>query len=149
MRGSISQAAPLRRWRVPPALSAESAPRALWYPVTMELLWRFLLGGALVSVFALIGDVVRPKRFAGIFGGAPSVALATLALTAYKSGAAIASLEARSMILSSLGFVLYAFTAQRLLAAARWSPLWVSLGALPIWGLAAVAARLLLRLAGT
>ena len=73
----------------------------------MELLWRFLLGGALVSLFALIGDIVRPKRFAGIFGGAPSVALATLALTAAKSGPLTASLEARSMILSSLGFVLY------------------------------------------
>jgi hypothetical protein len=36
----------------------------------MELLWRFLLGGAMVSLFALIGDVVRPERFAGIFGGA-------------------------------------------------------------------------------
>jgi hypothetical protein len=78
----------------------------------MELLWRFLLGGAMVSLFALIGDVVRPKRFAGIFGGAPSVALATLALSAAKSGPLTASLEARSMILSSLGFVLYVCVAQ-------------------------------------
>ena len=69
----------------------------------MDLLWRFLLGGAIVSLFAFLGDVVRPKRFAGIFGGAPSVALATLALTAHKSGPLIGSLEARSMILSSLG----------------------------------------------
>ncbi len=115
----------------------------------MELLWRFLLGGAMVSLFALIGDVLRPKRFAGIFGGAPSVALATLALTAHKSGVTIASLEARSMILSSLGFVLYVLIAERVLATARWSPLWVSLGALPVWGLAALAAGLLLRFAGT
>jgi hypothetical protein len=41
----------------------------------MELLWRFLLGGTLVSLFALIGDVVRPKRVAGIFAGAPPLAL--------------------------------------------------------------------------
>jgi hypothetical protein len=115
----------------------------------MELLWRFLLGGALVSLFALIGDVLRPKRLAGIFGGAPSVALATLALTAYTSGPALASLEARSMILSGLGFVLYVCVVERLLASARRSALWVSLGALPIWGLAAVAAALLLRLADT
>lgn len=52
----------------------------------MELVWRFLLGGVLVSLFALTGDVVRPKRFAGLFGGAPSVALASLALAAAKSG---------------------------------------------------------------
>jgi hypothetical protein len=110
----------------------------------MELLWRFLLGGAMVSLFALIGDVVRPKRFAGIFGGAPSVALATLALSAAKSGPLTASLEARSMILSSLGFVLYVCVAQRALATGRWSPMLVSFGGLGISGLAAIAAGLVL-----
>jgi hypothetical protein len=111
----------------------------------MDLLWRFLLGGAIVSVFALLGDVVRPRRLAGIFGGAPSVALATLALTVGTSGAAFAAVEARSMILSSLGFVLYVWLAKRLLATARWSPVLVSLAGLGIWGLAALAAGLLLR----
>ena len=110
----------------------------------MELLWRFLLGGALVSLFALVGDVLRPKRFAGIFGGAPSIALATLALTTTKSGALTASLEARSMILSSLGFVLYVYLAQRALATGRWSPMLVAVGGLGIWGFAAVAAALIL-----
>jgi Protein of unknown function (DUF3147) len=117
---------------------------ALITSVGMELLWRFLLGGALVSLFALIGDVVRPRRFAGIFGGAPSVALATLALTAAKYGSATAALESRSMILSSLGFVLYVFTAQRTLASGRWSPLLVSVAGVGIWGVAAVAAALIL-----
>lgn len=42
----------------------------------MELLWRFLIGGTVVSIFALLADVVRPKRLAGLFGAAPSVALA-------------------------------------------------------------------------
>lgn len=111
----------------------------------MDLLWRFLLGGAIVSLFAFVGDVVRPKRFAGIFGGAPSVALATLALTADKSGALTASLEARSMILSSVGFVLYVYVALRLLATARWPPLLVALGGLGIWALVAAGAGLLLQ----
>jgi hypothetical protein len=31
----------------------------------MNLLWRFMLGGVIVSLFAFIGDIVRPKRFAG------------------------------------------------------------------------------------
>jgi len=110
----------------------------------VELVWRFLLGGALVSLFALIGDVVRPRRFAGIFGGAPSVALASLALTAAKTGPLTASLEARSMILSSLGFILYVCIAQRALATGRWSPMLVSVTALGIWGLVAVAAGLIL-----
>ena len=111
----------------------------------MDLLWRFLLGGAIVSLFAFLGDVVRPKRFAGIFGGAPSVALATLALTAHKSGPLIASLEARSMILSSLGFVLYVYVALRLLATARWPALLVALGGLGIWAVVAAGAGLLLQ----
>lgn len=118
---------------------------ALLTSIEMELLWRFLLGGAFVSLFALVGDVLRPKRFAGIFGGAPSVALATLALTAVKSGPLTASLEARSMILSSLGFVLYVYLAQRALATGRWSPVLVSLGGLGIWALAAFASGLILR----
>ena len=53
------------------------------------------------------------------------------------------------MILSSVGFVLYACSAQRLLATARWSALLVSLAAIAIWGLVAIAAGLLLRLAPT
>ena len=44
----------------------------------MELVVRFLVGGALVSLFALIADVLKPKGFAGLFGAAPSVALASL-----------------------------------------------------------------------
>jgi hypothetical protein len=94
----------------------------------MNLLWRLVLCGAIVSLFALIGDIVRPKRFAGLFGGAPSVALATLALTVAESGAATASIEARSMILGRVGFVAYACIAQRLLASGRWPASWVSMG---------------------
>jgi hypothetical protein len=39
---------------------------------------RFLVGGTIVSLFALIGDLLKPKGFAGLFGTVPSVALATL-----------------------------------------------------------------------
>lgn len=116
----------------------------------MNLLWRFLVGGAIVSVFALVGDVVRPKRFAGLFGGAPSVALATLALTVAESGAAIASNEARSMIFGSVGFVVYACVAQRLLATGRWPASWVSMGDLLVWGLVTfTTAALILPALGT
>jgi len=47
----------------------------------MQLVIRFLVGGVIVSLFAVLGDVLQPKSFAGLFGAAPSVALATLALT--------------------------------------------------------------------
>jgi len=45
----------------------------------MQLAFRFIVGGLLVSFFAVIGDGLKPKSFAGLFGAAPSVALATLA----------------------------------------------------------------------
>jgi hypothetical protein len=46
-----------------------------------QILVRFLVGAAVVSVFAIVGDLLKPKSFAGLFGAAPSVALATLGLT--------------------------------------------------------------------
>jgi hypothetical protein len=33
-----------------------------------ELIIRSLIGGTLVSVFAFMGDIIRPKSFAGLFG---------------------------------------------------------------------------------
>jgi Protein of unknown function (DUF3147) len=74
----------------------------------MQWVFRFLAGGAIVSLFALAGDVLRPKGFAGLFSAAPSVALATLALTAYEEGKAYAALEARSMMLGAVALVIYA-----------------------------------------
>jgi Protein of unknown function (DUF3147) len=110
----------------------------------MDLLWRFLLGGLAVSTFALIGDVVRPRRFGGLFAAAPSVALATLALTASHSGRPLASVEARSMVLSGLAFVLYACVVRGALARRAW-PVWaVTFAALGVWGIGALIAAALL-----
>jgi hypothetical protein len=41
-----------------------------------EYLIRFVVGGAVVSAFAVLGDVLRLKSLAGLFGAAPSVAMA-------------------------------------------------------------------------
>jgi hypothetical protein len=46
-----------------------------------EIIIRFIVGGLVVSTFAVLGDILRPKSFAGLFGAAPSIALATLGLT--------------------------------------------------------------------
>ena len=43
-----------------------------------EYILRFIVGGAIVSAFATLGDMLRPKSFAELLGAAPSVALATL-----------------------------------------------------------------------
>jgi hypothetical protein len=42
----------------------------------LEYALRFLAGGIAVSAFAALGDALRPKSFAGLFGAAPSIALA-------------------------------------------------------------------------
>ena len=72
-----------------------------------EIAIRFVLGGLIVSVFALIGDLLRPKSFAGIFGAAPSVALATLGLTFFAHGGSYAGLEGRSMAIGALALAAY------------------------------------------
>lgn len=59
----------------------------------MDLLYRFLIGGAIVSLFALLGEVLRPKGFAGLLGAAPSVALATLPLTLTAEGKSYAAID--------------------------------------------------------
>jgi hypothetical protein len=33
-----------------------------------QILVRFLVGGAVVSAFAAVGDMLKPKSFAGLFG---------------------------------------------------------------------------------
>jgi hypothetical protein len=74
-----------------------------------EMIFRFLVGGAAVCFFAALGDIFKPKSFAGLLGAAPSVALATLSLTLLKEGSGYAQVEARSMILGGFAFFLYAW----------------------------------------
>lgn len=84
---------------------------------------RFLIGGLVVSLFALIGDVLRPKSFAGMFGAAPSVAVATLGLAFSKHGGDYVAIEGRSMILGSIALAAYSFVVCQLLLRAEWSAL--------------------------
>ncbi len=104
----------------------------------METLVRFLIGGAVVSVFAALGDLVHPKSFAGIFGAAPSIALATLALTVHSRGDIYASIEARSMVVGAAALMLYAWVSCRVLWQGRFSAVTVTLCALPAWFLLAL-----------
>ena len=80
-----------------------------------EVLVRFLIGGLVVSAFSALGDVLKPKSFAGLFGAAPSVALATLSLAIASNGIAYAATEARSMIGGALALLVYAFLVTRVM----------------------------------
>src|SRR5947207_9836693 len=77
-------------------------------PGIMKLiLIRFLIGGISVSTFALLGDLFKPKSFAGLFGAAPSVALATLALSVIVEGKDNAATQSTSMMLSCFALFCY------------------------------------------
>ena len=104
-----------------------------------DLIFRFLIGGVVVSAFSLIGDLFKPKSFGGLFGAAPSVALATLALTVFKDGKEYSAMEARSMIAGAVALLLYAEVVARLLAHRRVSAISSTLVAMPIWFGAAFA----------
>jgi hypothetical protein len=80
-----------------------------------ETFIRFLIGGVFVSAFAVLGDILKPKSFAGLFGAAPAVALATLILTIYGQGRGFAAAEARSMIFGAAAFFVYACAVCRII----------------------------------
>ena len=60
----------------------------------MQILFRFIIGGLVVSLFAAFADALKPKSFAGLFAAAPSVAMATLGLTIMTEGKLFAATEA-------------------------------------------------------
>jgi Protein of unknown function (DUF3147) len=70
---------------------------------------RFLAGGIAVSAFAALGDTLRPKSFAGLFGAAPSIALATLLITLSHKSAPFAAVEGRSMIVGAFALAGYSW----------------------------------------
>jgi Protein of unknown function (DUF3147) len=105
---------------------------------------RFLVGGIAVSAFAALGDTLRPKSFAGLFGAAPSIALATLLITLSQKGAPFAAVEGRSMIIGAFALAAYSWTVCVLLKKFLMPALTATIAALVVWFVAAfgVAAAL-------
>jgi uncharacterized membrane protein (GlpM family) len=101
----------------------------------MQLVIRFVIGGLAVCAFALLGEILRPKTFAGLFAAAPSVALATLALTLSANGKLYAALEARSMVIGALGFYCYALACQYLLGKKHWKAAPATSVLLSVWAI--------------
>jgi hypothetical protein len=99
----------------------------------MDYAFRFLAGGVIVSLFAVLGDVLRPKSFAGLFGAAPSVALATLPIGFWTKGADYIAVEARSMVLGALALTIYSVIVCQLLMRLRWSALAATSAATVAW----------------
>lgn len=98
-----------------------------------ELVVRFLIGGIVVSAFAALAEVLRPKSFAGLFGAAPSIALATIGITIAESGKIYAATEARSMVLGSVAFFCYASATSWVLMRYKPHALTAAIALMPIW----------------
>lgn len=112
----------------------------------LQLAFRFVAGGLIVSLFAALGEVLKPKSFAGLFGSAPSVALATLGLTILSNGKTYAAIEARSMVAGAISFGLYAAVCAHLMMRNRIHARSATISVLALWlacavGIWAVALR--------
>src|SRR3569623_410106 len=99
----------------------------------LEYLVRFLAGGIVVSAFALLGDLLRPKSFAGLFSAAPSVALVTLGLAFHNQGVDYAAAEAWAMVFGSIALAIYGGLVCHLLMRSRGSAGAASSTALLAW----------------
>jgi uncharacterized membrane protein (GlpM family) len=98
-----------------------------------QSLIRFIIGGAIISAFAIIADVLKPKSFAGLFGAAPSVALATLTLTVVSDGASYAATEGRSMMAGAIAFFVYASLVSFVLMRYKFRAVVATLCLIPVW----------------
>jgi len=73
-------------------------------------------GGLFVVAFALIGEVLEPKRFAGLFAAAPSVALANLSVTIIDKGPHDARQNVIGMMVGAIALVVFCLVARRSIA---------------------------------
>jgi uncharacterized membrane protein (GlpM family) len=110
-----------------------------------EYLVRFLVGGVVVSAFAMLSDVLRPKSFAGLFGAAPSVALATLGIAVYRHGPDYAAFQSQAMMAGAIALAVYSVVVCHLLVRARLRAAPATLLSLLVWLIVACG---LLTLAG-
>jgi uncharacterized membrane protein (GlpM family) len=82
------------------------------HPVVV-LAIKALNGGLFVVAFALVGEVLDPKRFAGLFSAAPSVALANLSVTIIDKGPGDARQHTIGMLVGAVALVVFCVVARR------------------------------------
>jgi hypothetical protein len=91
--------------------------------VVAEMAVRFVLGGLIVSMFSVTGEVWQPKTFSGIFGSAPSVAVASLALAFGSKTRGEVALLGRSMVIGAIALLIYGAVCVFATKREKW-PLW-------------------------
>jgi hypothetical protein len=97
----------------------------------LPVIAKTVLGGVLVVAFAVLAQILEPKRFAGVFAAAPSVAIASLTVTVLGKGPSDARIACTGMAAGAMGFVVYCLIAPA--AIRRWRPLRGSIVALVGW----------------
>lgn len=106
------------------------------------VLLKGLVGGSLVVAFALLSEALEPKRFAGLFGAAPAIAIPSLAIVLITKGRHDAQASTVGMLAGCLGMLCYALATIGLLRS-RLPPIACSAVGMLAWvastaGLAAV-----------
>lgn len=95
---------------------------------------RGLAGGSLVVLFALVSELVKPKAFAGLFAAAPSVAVASLAITVIADSATKAREASIGMVVGAVGLAACCMVAVG--AVPRLRAFWGSIVAMAAWAVA-------------
>ncbi len=99
----------------------------------MDLLLRVLIGGGVVSFFAILGDIIKPKSLAGITAAAPALALATLVLTLHQKGVAYTVSEGRSMFAGAVAYLCFALAVSYVQMRGKHKALLTASAVLPLW----------------
>ena len=77
----------------------------------MEIVLKAVVGGALVVAFAVLAETLSPKRFAGVFAAAPTIAVGSLMITVAYSGSSDARRACAGMVAGAAGFIAYCLLA--------------------------------------
>ncbi|BAL78563.1 DUF3147 family protein [Bradyrhizobium cosmicum] len=99
----------------------------------IEYAVRFVAGGLIVSAFAILGDMLRPRSFGGLLGAAPSVALATLAIAVVQHGPQYAAAESWTMIYGAVALACYSVAVCHLLMRFQFAALPATIIAFAVW----------------
>ena len=97
----------------------------------VEIVLKAFAGGLFVLAFAALAQTIAPKRFAGVFSAAPSVALGSLLVTLAFSGAVDVGRSAAGMRVGAVAFTVYCLVAAPLIR--RWGAWRGSGAALGAW----------------
>ena len=111
--------------RRPAANSAHEDPPV---PTPWLICIKAVDGGLFVALFAVIGEMLQPKRFAGIFGASPAVSLANLLVIALVEGDGTARKASDGMIAGAIALAVASGAA--IPAVRRWGAV---LGSAVLW----------------